>query len=246
LICSTSAIVLNYRKYSDTSLICNLYSKDYGKFSIIAKGARSLKNPHGSILQPLNYIDLIYYFKQKRNIQLFKEASMVKKHYHISENYKKMIYGLTIVDIINFSSYNDSPCHIIFRLLTKCLEQIDLSAIKYLDYYYLFFNIQLLIYLGYHPILEKCYNCNNELKSGNFDQKHGQLLCQSCSQYKEKVSIQSVQLMKMLSKTHINQISNNFIFSEKILTNVKEYLFKFILYHIHEIKKSKAFITFNT
>ena len=52
--------------------------------------------------------------------------------------------------------------------------------------------------------------------------------------------------MKMLSKTHINQISKHFIFSEKILTNVQEYLFKFILYHIPEIKKSKAFIKFNT
>ena len=64
MLCSTSAIVLNYTKFGDTSLICNLYSKDYGKFSIIAKGARSLKNPHGAILEPLNYIDLIYYFKQ--------------------------------------------------------------------------------------------------------------------------------------------------------------------------------------
>ena len=30
-------------------------------------------------------------------------------------NYQKMINALTIGDIINFSSYNDSPSHIIFR-----------------------------------------------------------------------------------------------------------------------------------
>ena len=77
MICSTKAIVLNHKKFSDTSLICNLYSENYGKISIIAKGARSLKNPHGAVLEPLNYIDLIYYYKPKRNIQLFKEASII-------------------------------------------------------------------------------------------------------------------------------------------------------------------------
>ena len=245
MICSTSAIVLNYRKFGDTSLICALYSKDYGKFSIIAKGARSLKNPHGAILQPLNYIDLIYYFKQTRNIQLFKEASILKKHYNISENYQKLICALTIGDIVNFSSYNDSPCHIIFRLIIKSLDHINESKVKHLDYYYLFFNIQLLIYLGYHPILENCYNCNNQITSGVFDKKNGQLLCSLCSDHKQKIYRESIKLMQILSKTHINQISDFFIFSEKILYNIKEYLFKFILFHIPELQRSKAFIIFN-
>ena len=86
MICSTSAIVLNYKKFSDTSLICNLYSKDCRKLSIIAKGALSLKNPNSAILQPFNHIDLIYYYKIRRNIQLLKEASIVNTHYDIPNN----------------------------------------------------------------------------------------------------------------------------------------------------------------
>jgi len=245
LICSTSAIILNYKKFSDTSLICNLYSKDYGKFSIIAKGARSLKNPHGAILQPINYIDLVYYFKQKRNIQLLKEASIKKKYFKISENYQKMIYALTIIDIINFSSYNNSPCHIIFRLIIKSLDYINITNNKNLDYYYIFFIIQLLIYLGYHPILENCYNCNNKIHSAVFESKLGQLLCAKCSKKTSEINNETIQLMQIISKTHIKEISNYFIYSEKTLLNIKDYLFKFILYHIPELKKSKQFISFN-
>lgn len=245
MICSTSAIILNYKKFSDTSLICNVYSKDYGKFSVIAKGARSLKNPHGAILQPLNYIDLVYYFKQKRNMQLLKEASIKKKYYNISDNYQKMIYSLTMLDIVNFSSYTDSPCNIIFRLITKSLEYTDSASIKDLDYYYIFFNIQLLIYLGYHPIIENCYHCNNQIQSAVFDKKIGHLLCGGCSQKKSNIPNESISLMKLLSKTHIKNISRNFTHSEKTLSNVKDYLFKFILYHIPELKKSKPFVSFN-
>ena len=70
MISSTEAIVLNKKNFGDTSLICNLYSKDYGKIAIIAKGAKSLKNPLGAILQPMNYIDCVYYYKSKRSIQI--------------------------------------------------------------------------------------------------------------------------------------------------------------------------------
>ena len=73
MIASTRAIVLNTHQYGDTSLICNLFSEDYGKLSIISKGARTVKNPNRAILQPLNYIELCYYYKAKRNIQFLQD-----------------------------------------------------------------------------------------------------------------------------------------------------------------------------
>lgn len=242
MLCSTNAIVLNNRKFSDTSLICNLYSTDYGKFSIIAKGVRSIKNPYGAVLQPLNLINLVYYYKEKRNMQLFKEGAIVKKHYNICNDYQKLIYSLTMSDMINFTSYSDSHCHIIFRLITKSLGVIDNTNVKFLNYYYIFFNIQLLIYLGYYPVLEKCYSCNNILKSGTFDYKIGQMVCVKCSNKKASIAIDSIELIYNLSKTHISKINQYFIYSDKNLEIIKDYLRKFILYHIPELKSSKAFI----
>ena len=122
MIYTTDAIVLNSRKYSDSSLICNLYSKDYGKLSIIAKGVRKVKNLNGAILQPLNHINLVYYFKTKRNIQTYKEASIIKKYDDISKNYNKILISSVILDMINYSSIEDNPCDIIFRL-TNNLSQ---------------------------------------------------------------------------------------------------------------------------
>ena len=80
MISTTQAIVLNTHQYGDTSLICNLFSEDYGKLSVISKGARTLKNSDRATLQPLNYIELCYYYKSKRNIQFLKEAS-INNHY---------------------------------------------------------------------------------------------------------------------------------------------------------------------
>ena len=86
MIASTRAIVLNTHKYGDTSLICNLFSKDYGKLNIISKGACTLKNPNSAILQPMNYIEICYYYKSKRNIQFLKEAS-INNHFSCNHQF---------------------------------------------------------------------------------------------------------------------------------------------------------------
>ena len=50
MIYNSEALILNTRCYGDTSLICNLFTKKYGRLSIISKGARTLKNPNRAIL----------------------------------------------------------------------------------------------------------------------------------------------------------------------------------------------------
>ena len=129
MIVSTHAIVLNKKNYSDSSLICDLFSKDYGKVTIIAKGAKSIKNPLGALLQPLNYIECIYYYKSGRNIQILKEASIIEKYFYLEKSYTKMTYALTIADIVNHINYVEYPSKIIFRLTKKSLVSINSSIV---------------------------------------------------------------------------------------------------------------------
>ena len=48
----TEAIMLHSRKYRETSLICELFTKKIGRVSVIAKGARSKKNKFQNITCP--------------------------------------------------------------------------------------------------------------------------------------------------------------------------------------------------
>ena len=73
---SSNAVVLRTIPFSDTSLICRLFTKEKGKISIMAKGARRKKNPLSSILESGNIIKLQYLYKENRDIQILKEASL--------------------------------------------------------------------------------------------------------------------------------------------------------------------------
>ena len=240
MIYNTKAIVLNIHKYGNSSLICNLFTESYGKVNIIAKGARSIKNPNSAILQPCNYIDIIYYSKSTRNIQTLKEASICANF--SNQSYNHMIYGLTVVEIINKISFDDNPCEIIFRLVKKSLEKMNMSDNSLIKIYYLFFQLQLLIYIGFQPSFFKCFNCKTKLNVGSFCTEIGHMICLKCST-KKIISIEKEGLdyIHFLMTTHIDEINQNMPNNKKCLNSINNVLNKFILYHISELKKSKLF-----
>ena len=242
MIHNTKAIVLNIHKYGNSSLICNLFSEVYGKINIIAKGARSIKNPHSAILQPCNFIELIYYSKSTRKIQTLKEANICSTF--TNSSYNHMIYGLTIVDIINKISFDDNPCKIIFRLVQKSLNKISLADDYLMKIYYLFFQLQLLVYIGFQPSFLKCFKCKTKLNVGHLCNDIGHMLCLKCSN-KKTISIekQGLDFIYFLMTTHIDKINQHAVENKKCLNSINNVLNKFILYHISELNKSKLFTT---
>lgn len=94
MIVKTDAIVLNSMRFGDTSKIVWVYTKEYGKVSIIAKGAVSLKNKYGGSLEPLSYISLIFYKKYNINtLQTLKETDLIIPFNNIFANYIGLICG---------------------------------------------------------------------------------------------------------------------------------------------------------
>ena len=58
-------------------------------------------------MRPLQFIDLHYYYKPKRNIQLLKEAT-INTHFFLTHNdYKKIIASYQVLDIMNQKSNNN-------------------------------------------------------------------------------------------------------------------------------------------
>ena len=87
MIHSSQGIILKVFPYSNTSLICNVFTKEHGKLTFIAKGIRKPKNPLLSILQPFNLLEFQYYYKKNRSMQLIKEADILisLKHFEPPE-----------------------------------------------------------------------------------------------------------------------------------------------------------------
>ena len=248
MIHNSEALILSSRPYSDTSLICNLFTKESGRLSIISKGARTFKNPNRAILQPLQFVDLHYYYKPKRNIQLLKEASINTHFFNIAKNYKKITFSYNILELTNQICKVDNPNEIMFRLIKSVLKKIDTCEIKQINLYYLFFQLQLSRYLGVQPILDNCFLCSQQLHDGIYDKSIGQLVCKKCIEHQSSnviITKKDLIILKYLSNTHIDNLLNDDLINKKSLSQISQYLLCYISFHIININNLKTikFIT---
>ena len=58
MLIATNAIVLKRIQFSDTSIICRMFTENCGKVSILAKGILRPKNITGALLEPINHIHI--------------------------------------------------------------------------------------------------------------------------------------------------------------------------------------------
>ncbi len=122
MIVKTEAIVLQTRKFSDSSKIVILYTKEYGKISILAKGAYSIKNKFGGTLEPLSYINIIFYKKTNTDLHLLKEAEIIIPFHNISLNYENLITSLICCEFLQNTQPDNLKNINIFDIIIKYLN----------------------------------------------------------------------------------------------------------------------------
>jgi len=99
-IIKTKAIILKKQNYSDTSLIVSLYTEEEGRLSAIAKGARKSKSNVGTVLDPLNLVDIILYYKKNREVQLISSADLISNYTAVKGDLCKLKYAYSSIELI--------------------------------------------------------------------------------------------------------------------------------------------------
>lgn len=121
----TEAVVLRSLDYGETSKIVTLYTRSSGKIGVMAKGARSEKSRFGGALEPLSYVDAVYYYKSSRELQTLKECSYVHPFQSISSDLDKLNVGMRIVEMTNILMYREEENPAAFDLLRTSLAYLN-------------------------------------------------------------------------------------------------------------------------
>lgn len=150
----TEAIVLRKMDYRETSQIVTLFTREMGKVTVLAKGARQAKSQFGSTLQPLSHIQAMVYHKPTREIQTLGETSHLNLFSEIGAGLEKLTIGLQIVELIHAVVQVEEENEPVFALLLDTLFQLNQTE-THLENIWLFFQIQLAGMLGFQPYIEK-------------------------------------------------------------------------------------------
>lgn len=151
MIHQTKGIVLHRIKYSDSSIIANVYTEKLGLQSYIIYASKS-KNSKIKInlLQPFYILDMQVYHKETGNLQKIKEFSLASHFHSISSDIKKNTVSLFLSEILNkVLKESDADKHL-FSFLQSSITILDLTTNSIANFHIVFL-IKLCKFLGIEP-----------------------------------------------------------------------------------------------
>ena len=238
-IIKTKAVVIKKLDYGDTSKIATFYTEDYGKMSAIIKGARSPKSKMGSVVDILNTVQIVYYKKESREVQLISQAELIDHYSKIKEDLDKLKYASAVAELLLNLTLEDEAHPKLYKGTIRILELMNNSnepAEFYFAKYILFF----LKEIGYEIQLDKCSNCEKKIETGmpySFSFNSG-ILCSDCK-HEEVISYEfSPELFNLL--ICLSRRNNTCKYSMNDINKLIYFFEKYISYHIPEFKGLKS------
>lgn len=154
MIVQSPAIVLKSFPYGETSLIVRCFTREMGKLSFIAKGARRKKSNLIAAIQPTSYLDLVFYYRSTRDLQTISKANFVETWNHLQDDLKRISYSLSVVELTNKTLTDHDPHERLFDELVDVLRAFDRRE-AHLNLVFWYYEMRLLTILGFKPDLSR-------------------------------------------------------------------------------------------
>ena len=180
---STPAIVLSTLRYSETSKIVRLATREYGVQSVIAKGALRPKSRFGAALQLLSEGQALFLLKENRELHLLTDLRSETAARRSRNRAGSVCRGLRAGEVmLRFAPPDPHPES--FDLLRRALEELEIASqppVEALGYRLLW---QMVSVLGFEPSMDACViDGDSASQTGPlaFSTRDGGALCHSCA-----------------------------------------------------------------
>ena len=184
----TLAIVLRVIDFSESSCVVTLFTRDFGKLTGLAKGARRPKGPFESALDLLSVVRLMVIRKSSDALDLLTEARLEQRFRAASRDLSRLYAGYYVAELLIDLTQEDDPHPELFDAAISALRGLDDDAS--VPTTLVRFELAALRLLGHHPSLDLCASCGEpvpEQPRVPFGLISGGVLCQRCRQGKRSV-----------------------------------------------------------
>lgn len=173
------AIVLRSVDFSETSRIVTFLTPERGRMACMAQGARRTRSAFGGSLDTLNRLELVYYWKDGRNVQKLGEAALLDGYGGIKGNLDKALHAAFPLELVYKVAHENEPSQGLFATLVRGLEGLaawtgDVPAHACWEV------LHLLNVAGFGPSLETCVECGRPVEGAAGFSLSGGVTCGGC------------------------------------------------------------------
>jgi DNA repair protein RecO (recombination protein O) len=172
------ALVLRTTDWSETSRIATLWTREFGKVRVLAKGGRRLKSNYESALDLLTLCSMVFLRKSSGGLDLLTEAQVVERFTRLRSDLPALYAAYYIAELLSDWTEEYDPHPFLFDEALATLRELgDATALRLAR-----FELVLLRELGYKPALRNCAGCGEPATGDGlaFSAAAGGVLCPKC------------------------------------------------------------------
>ncbi len=227
---STKAIVISAIKYSDSSLIAKLYTRESGLKSYMIKGV--LKSKRGKLkaayFQPMTQLSIVASHQEKRSLHTIREAQVVHAYNSIHRNIVKQSLVLFLSEVMSSAIQEEEPNVLLYEYIEKSFIWLD--SHDQISNFHLLFLLNLSKFLGFYPDTSEAHLGGFHLTEGIFTQNSH-----------EKEIVKGRELMQFKKLLGIDFVDiENVDFSKNERQRVLQMLIRYFELHLGGFRKPKS------
>lgn len=177
----SKGIVLRSIRYGEADRILDLYTRDAGLVSVIAKGIRRTRSRFGARLEPFSCVDFVAY--HGRTLDTVTQAEVLRNFRGVREDLARFDVAASMAGSVRALSGGDEADRRVFNLLYNGLDALEErdSGFGPIE---AAFGLKLSVLAGYAPQLDDCLSCGANLGEAAaplyFAPNLGGVLCSGC------------------------------------------------------------------
>jgi DNA repair protein RecO (recombination protein O) len=152
------ALVVRATDWSETSRIATLWTREFGKVRVLAKGGRRLKSNFEVALDLLTVCTIVLLRKSSGGLDLLTEAQVVERFGRLRSNLPALYGGYYIAELLADWTEDYDPHPSLFDEARAALGDLGQSA-ETTGPRLARFELVLLRELGYQPVFDTCAAC---------------------------------------------------------------------------------------
>ena len=210
------ALVIRQADFSESSRVVTFFSREYGKFAALAKGAKRLKGPFDAALDLLSTCRVVFIRKSHGTLNLLTEARLVRRFQPQNSAAKSSLNsvycGYYLAELLNGLTEDFDPAPELFELSDATLLALG-QADSQSSTVIIHFEISLLHQIGLLPNLFDCSICGDSVEhDGGYAHwvSQGGMLCQACRREEysgTSISAGSIEVLRRMTEASPDLVS---------------------------------------
>lgn len=237
-------IVLRRQDLGEADRLTTIYTRNFGKLRVVAKGVRKTRSRKAGHLEPFTRVALM--MAKGRELDIVTQAEAIETFPHLRSDLMKLSHASYLLELLDKFTVEGGDGNLaLFNLLVNSLNRLATSSASP-PKIILYFELRLLDLLGFRPELFHCVEGGEEVKPEDqyFSARQGGVVCPLCGRSKREVgdiSLPALKVLRYVQRSNFDQAVAPQV-GTQVLQEVEDLMQAYITYLLERRLNTPGFI----